>query len=82
MREPKDSVIVKALADIASQGNYNVNPKGARTMNEVFEMVAGLINRLEAREAEQEASIAELVEEANFAATIAAEEEENDEGTG
>lgn len=53
---PKDSVIVKALADIASQGTYNVNPKGARTMNEVFELVADLINRLEAQEAEEEAN--------------------------
>ena len=48
----KRSEIVKALADIASQGKYNVDPKGARLINSVFEQVAALINELEAEERE------------------------------
>ena len=44
------SRIVQALADIASKGQYTVNPAGARHMNEVFVAVAALINDLEAEE--------------------------------
>ena len=47
----KRSVIVTALADIASKGKYEVNPDGARAMNRVFELAANLINELEAEEA-------------------------------
>lgn len=46
----KRSQIVQALADIASKGQYNVNPAGARHMNEIFIAVAALINDLEAEE--------------------------------
>ena len=50
------SQIVKNLADMASQGRYNVDPQGARTMNALFVQVAGLINVLEAEEKEEEKS--------------------------
>ena len=49
----KKSQVVKALADIASQGRYTVDPKGARNMNKVFELVAYVINELEAEEANE-----------------------------
>jgi aryl-alcohol dehydrogenase-like predicted oxidoreductase len=49
---PKRSVIVKALADLASQGKYTVDPAGARNINQLFELVAALINELEAEEKE------------------------------
>lgn len=52
MSKPSRSAIVKLLADVASQGTYQVQPKGARTMNQVFELAAGLINELEAEEKE------------------------------
>jgi len=53
----KDSQIVLALAEIASKGKYEVLPEGARQLTAVFEMVAGLVNRLEAREkADEEAT--------------------------
>jgi hypothetical protein len=48
----RPSQVVSALADMASQGRYdNVTPQGARNMNAVFELVASLINKLEADEA-------------------------------
>lgn len=52
-QEIKDSEIVKALADIASKGRYDIRPPEARQMNVVFELVAGLINRMEAAEKEE-----------------------------
>lgn len=55
----KRSEIVTALATIASQGKYEVNPEGARKMNAVFTAVAGLINELEAEEAAAEAAAEE-----------------------
>lgn len=45
------SKIVLALAEIASQGRYTVDPAGSRKMNAVFDAVAKLINELEAEEA-------------------------------
>lgn len=50
----KRSKIVIALADLASRGRYDVDPAGARQINQVFEAVAGLINELEAEEAAAE----------------------------
>ena len=50
----KQSEIVRALAQLASEGVYNVKPEGAQKMNQVFAAVAGLINELEAKEAEEE----------------------------
>jgi len=50
----KRSQIVTALANVASQGKYEVTPEGAKKMNAVFELVAGLINELEAEEKEAE----------------------------
>ena len=52
----RDSEIVLALADIASRGKYEVTPSGAKHMNSIFDMVAGLINRLEEGEANNEDS--------------------------
>ena len=46
----RQSQIIQALADIASQGKYTVSPDGARRMNEVFEEAANLINELENEE--------------------------------
>ena len=46
----KRSEIVSALAELASQGTYNVKPPVARQMNAIFEAVAQLINDLEAEE--------------------------------
>jgi len=46
----KRSQVVVALATIASQGKYEVNPEGAAKMNNVFQRVAALINELEAEE--------------------------------
>ncbi len=46
----KRSVIVTALAEIASKGRYTVDPAGARHMNQVFDLVAELINELETEE--------------------------------
>jgi hypothetical protein len=51
MSDAPRSVVVKMLADIASQGTYQVNPDGARKMNAVFAEVAKLINEMEAEEA-------------------------------
>ena len=45
------SQIVQALADLASQGRYSVDPAGARNMTALYEAVAGVINSLEAEEA-------------------------------
>jgi len=61
----KRSEIVSALANIASQGKYTVDPQGARAMNNVFAAVAGLINELEAEEAADEAAADAPKEEAN-----------------
>lgn len=44
------SKIVLALAEVASQGRYTVDPAGARKMNAVFDAAARLINELEAEE--------------------------------
>ena len=44
------SKIVIALANLASSGKYEVKPDGARAMNQLFELVATLINELEAEE--------------------------------
>ncbi len=52
----KRSLIVLALADIASQGKYTVDPAGARKMNAVFDAAVKLINDLEKEEKEQEES--------------------------
>ena len=53
----KRSVVVRLLADIASQGKYNdVTFSGARNMNTVFKLVADLINELEAEEASEESN--------------------------
>jgi hypothetical protein len=47
----KDSEIVMAVANLASQGTYKeVTPQGARNMNTIFEAAAGLINKLEEAE--------------------------------
>ena len=54
MSKPSRSEIVKALADIASQGTYQVKPAMARQMNAVFEWTAQLINELEADERREE----------------------------
>jgi len=51
----KASQVVIALAEVASQGKYTVDPKGAKLINEVFAAAAELINQLEASEKEQEA---------------------------
>ena len=50
----KRSQIVNALAEVASQGKYTVDPAGARNMNAVFTVVAELLNELEAEEAAEE----------------------------
>lgn len=57
----KRSEIVLRLADIASKGEYKVTPKGARVMNQVFELVANLVNELEAEEAAAEAAFADAL---------------------
>jgi hypothetical protein len=44
------SKVVIALAEIASQGKYEVSPAGARKMNAIFDAVAKVINELEAEE--------------------------------
>ena len=53
----KQSEVVRALAAIASQGKYEVDPAGARKMNAVFEATAALINELEASEAAEAAEV-------------------------
>ena len=45
--------IVQALANIASQGKYEVSPDGARRMNAIFDAAADLINELEAEEVKE-----------------------------
>lgn len=45
------SVVVKQLADMASQGKYNVDPQGAANMTALYQAVAKVINELEAEEA-------------------------------
>lgn len=52
----KRSVIVTALAEIASKGRYTVDPAGAKHMNQVFDLTAELINELESEEKETENS--------------------------
>ena len=47
----KDSEIVLALANIASQGKYNITIADAQKMTALYERVATLINKLEAAEA-------------------------------
>lgn len=49
--------VLVALAGIASQGRYTVDPKGAKNMNAVFDEVAQLINELEAEESTNEPDI-------------------------
>lgn len=46
----KRSEIVIALANVASQGKYTVDPAGARKINAVFDAAAKLINELESEE--------------------------------
>jgi len=46
----KKSQVVLALANLASRGKFEVDPQGARIMNQIFEDVAKLINELEAEE--------------------------------
>ena len=48
----KDSEIVLALANVASQGKYNITIADAQKMTALYERVATLINKLEAAEAE------------------------------
>ncbi len=48
------SVVVKQLADMASQGRYTVDPAGAQRMNTLFMQVAEVINQLEAEEAKND----------------------------
>lgn len=57
----KRSAVVKALADVASKGRYEVNPEGARHMNAVFALAADLINELEAKEAAEDADMADAM---------------------
>lgn len=44
------SVVVKNLADMASQGKYNVDPQGAANMTALYQAIAQVINELEAEE--------------------------------
>ena len=53
----KASQIVKALADLASKGKYNVTRDGANEMNDIFEEAARLINELEAHESQGETNV-------------------------
>jgi len=46
----KRSEVVTALANLASQGTYQVKPTQAAEINAIFEHVANLINELEAEE--------------------------------
>ena len=48
----KDSEIVISLANVASQGKYNITIADAQKMTALYERVATLINKLEAAEAE------------------------------
>ena len=57
----KDSEIVLALANIASQGKYNITIADAQKMTALYEQVATLINKLEAAEAALEAAREEEV---------------------
>ncbi len=59
----KRSEIVAALADLASQGTYQVKPAVARQMNIVFEAAANLINELEAEEAASAATPTIVIED-------------------
>jgi len=45
------STVVIELANLASQGKYNVTPVEAIRMNKLFEEVAKVINELETEEA-------------------------------
>lgn len=51
----KKSQVIIALADLASQGQYKVDRDGAKNMNILFELVATVINELEAEEKKEEA---------------------------
>ncbi len=44
------SAVVKNLADLASQGRYNVDPAGASRIDQLFVLVAQVINELEDEE--------------------------------
>ena len=55
MKKQEQVAIIKALADVASQGTYNLKPEQARQMNAIFEAVAALINFLEKDDAVLEA---------------------------
>ena len=57
----KDSEIVLALANVASQGKYNITIADAQKMTALYERVATLINNLEAAEAALEAAREEEV---------------------
>lgn len=46
----KRSEVVTALANLASQGTYQVKPTQAAEINAIFEQVAQLINELESEE--------------------------------
>lgn len=76
-KSPKDSEIVKALADFASRGKYEMTPRGAKVVNDLYVQVAALINRLERQEEEEENNQLEkaLQEMANTASQEAIEEE-------
>lgn len=50
-----------ALANIASQGRYTVDPAGARRMNAVFDAVAAIINELEAEDSVTDLDIEEAI---------------------
>ena len=66
------SQVVIALADMASQGRYdNVTIEGARQMNQLYELVAKLINSMEEEEANQ-------LEQAQQEATADADDKENE----
>ena len=58
------AAILKALANVASQGKYTIDPEGARNMNALFDVVAKTINELEA-EINEERDAAENNDAAN-----------------
>ena len=54
------SKVVQALADLASSGRYTVDPAGARNITALYEVVAQLINELEAEEVNEVAALADV----------------------
>ena len=52
----KDSEVVISLANVASQGKYNITIADAQKMTALYVQVATLINNLEAAEAALEAA--------------------------